>query len=130
MGFQESPDIACLSWKTHGFDKKDCIGREPIPGIPWKKRDGRGNGKTGERRGIVRAQSVGANLCSARMGIYGPLIGGGIGKRWETKTERGRERKGISAAPTVRINSRIKWSAARQSERGWLARQGAGAIFG
>lgn len=78
MGFQESLNIACLSRKTHGFDKKDCIGRgETIPRIPLEKKDGVGKrGKEIRERERERA-SVGANLCSARMEIYGPLIGEG-----------------------------------------------------
>jgi len=78
MGFQESLNIACLSRKTHGFDKKDCIGRkEAVPGISFQRK----KMKTGEERGgkEIRARSVGANLCSVRMEIYGPLIGG-VGK--------------------------------------------------
>jgi len=85
MGFQESLDIACLSRKTHGFDKKDCIGRGEA-GIPLEKKM-----ETRAGRKEVRARSAGGNLCSARMEIYGPLIGGvgsAIGvKRWETEME-------------------------------------------
>lgn len=81
MGFQESLNIACLSRKTHGFDKKDCVGKgEAVPEIPLEKKMETG-GKKGERRKGNRSErSVGANLCSARMEIYGPLIGG-VGSR-------------------------------------------------
>lgn len=64
------------SWEFLGKEKR------------WKCGRGEGEGAGKE----IRARSVGANLCSARMEIYGPLIGGvgsasGV-KRWETEMER------------------------------------------
>lgn len=50
MGFQESSDIACLSWKTHGFDKKDRVGAKAISGILLKKKkEEKGEKKERER---------------------------------------------------------------------------------
>ena len=72
MGFQESLDIAGLSRKMHGFDKKGLHGRrQAVLGISLEKKMEIGDG--GKE---IRARSVGTNLCSARMEIYGPLIGG------------------------------------------------------
>lgn len=52
MGFQESLNIACLSRKTHGFDKKDCIGRaEAVPGIPLEKKERWKGGKKDKDEG-------------------------------------------------------------------------------
>jgi hypothetical protein len=64
-----------------------------VPGISWGKK-----GKIGMKKRGIKARSLGANLCSARMGIYRPLIGDGI-ERKEMGDEDGKsrsERRGIS----------------------------------
>lgn len=85
---QESLDIACLSRKTHGFDKKDCVGRgEAVPGIPLEKKMDRGRreGNKSEKRRREFMFRTHGNLWTANWR-------GGIGsevKRWEIEMERG-----------------------------------------
>lgn len=57
MGFQESLNIAYLSRKTHGFDKKDCIGRgETVPGIPLEKKRWKREKREGNKRARASAR--------------------------------------------------------------------------
>lgn len=74
-----------------------------VPGIPLKKREREEKTEKGKRE---RASEEGANLCSARMGIYGPLIGGGIGSREKDQEDedgrRARARARASEAGNIR----------------------------
>lgn len=116
MGFRESLDIACRSRKTHGFDKKDCIGRGNGGSRKFsfgKKRDGNGG-----RRKEIRARSARRREFMFRThgNLWAANWRGGIGievKRWETEMERGARGQGCMPRATFRINSRIKWPAAR-----------------
>lgn len=116
--------IACLSRKTHGFDKKDCGSGEAISRIILEKR--RKGEKIWEE---IRERAASARIyvshawefMAANWGGEGGIGIAGRKRRWETKMERGAREGGRRdlLCATFRINSRIKWPAARHPYGGF-----------